>query len=355
MDGFLDALRAQVVLVLSIAALQFMAVGLHAPVVLNVQASTSKQPVNRLCRWAVRSVQAGLIATSTVFHLFLIWSTGMLIARVDKATGLMTGLYGVVAFVAVFVITFREGRRAFSELKWTMDKGLLWTGYISAARRQVYALLVRIGLGLMIVSPLVGMVAATDAGEVSRLLAYFAAMILMCLAAVPVAIAHPRHFGLTDFMAAVGPLFRERSESDSPGGRRFTRLRDAWELAWIPSDFTLKARAAATVPDHARVRRAVRPLRFAILRQYAALQPPSRRAFLSAADTLLAEFAEAVVKPDDIKGNPAIRRAVQLVVADDLSVLEPTWATPPSIMDNRAWAPGARPRAWRLSSRSSPW
>jgi hypothetical protein len=59
--------------------------------------------------------------------------------------------------------------------------------------------------------------------------------------------------------------------------------------------------------------------------------------FLSAADSLVAEFSGGVVKPDDMRGNPAIGRAVQLMVANDLSALQPSWATSPSIMDDRAW------------------
>ncbi|TCC08398.1 hypothetical protein [Kribbella soli] len=337
MDGFLEALRLQMALIVTIGTLQFLSVVLHGPVVLNVLAVRSRQRRGRALRWAVRLLRASLIGTSTMFHVLVALSAGVLIAQVDKATGVVVALSGVASFTALFVTMVREGRRAMDELPWIMPYGDGWTTYVGAARRQAYGSLVRCAAFVLFLMPLVGYFTAPVHGLWAPLQAALVGMLLIVMMAIPIGIVYPRWFGLTDFLETVGPLFRARPTPTAPPCRRATRLRETWEMAWVPSDFTLRARETGAVSDQTRVLRAVRPLRFAIIRQRTVLQPPSRDAFLSAADKVLAEFAALAIKPGDIRDAPALDAAVRLVVGKDVRVLDPAWAAPPRIADNRAW------------------
>ncbi|TCC22767.1 hypothetical protein [Kribbella speibonae] len=338
MDEFLEALRLQMVLILTIGTLQVMSVGMHGPVVLNVLAGRSRQPRGRALRWVVRLLRASLMGTSTMFHVLLSLSAGVLIAEVDKVTGVVVAVAGVASFAALFFTMVREGTRAMDELPWIMRYGDGRTTYVCAARRQAYGCLVRRAAWMLLLVPPVGYLTAPVYGLWIPLQAALAATLLIVMLAIPIGIAyHPRWFGLADFLEAVGPLFRSQSAPTAPPVRRATRIREIWEMAWVPSEFTLRVRGAHAVSDQTRVVRAVRPMRFAILRQCARLQPPSRDAFLSAADKVLAEFAALAVKPGDIRGAPALDAAIRLVVQKDVRVLDPAWAASPRIADNRAW------------------
>lgn len=325
------------VLILTIGTLQVMSVGMHGPVVLSVLAGRSRQPRGRALRWVVRLLRASLIGTSTMCHVLLSLSAGVLIAQVDKVTGVVVAVSGVASFAALFFTMVREGTRAMDELPWIMRYGDGRTTYVCAARRQAYGSLVRRAAWMLLLVPPVGYLTAPVYGLWAPLQAALAAMLLIVMLAIPIGIAYPRWFGLADFLEAVGPLFRSRPAPTAPPLRGATRLREIWEMAWVPSEFTLRVRGARAVSDQTRVVRAVRPMRFAILRQCTRLQPPSRDAFLSAADKVLAEFAALAVKPGDIRGAPALDAAIRLVVRKDVRVLDPAWAAPPRIADNRAW------------------
>ncbi len=228
-----------------------------------------------------------------------------------------------------------------STLRWIMAYDAPWATYISAVRQRVHVLVVRVGVAATIATPLMSLAVMPSSDGWSPFGATFVVFLIASLALVCVGLAYSRYFGPAAFLEAIGPLFRTEPEDASSTDKRTGRLREAWETVWVPSDLTLKARAADAMPVQARIQRAVRPLRFAILRRCATLQPPNRQAFLAAADKILTEFSEVAVEPDEIKGHPAVAQAVRLVVASDLSGLEPSWATPPSITDHRAWG------AWR--------